>query len=108
MPGEPITPEMKSLAEIDPLIHSPARLAILAHLYVVESLDYVFLMRQTGMTWGNLATHLNKLEAAGYLEIQKKFIGKKPNSLIRLTPEGRAAFRAYKKQLKQVLDDLPD
>jgi len=96
------------LANLDQVIHAPARLMVLAHLYVVESADYIFLMRQTGLTWGNLATHLNKLEEAGYVEVQKSFKGKKPHTTLKMTEQGRAAFHTYKKSLKQVLDDLPD
>ena len=94
--------------EIDNLIHSPARLKILAYLYVVDSADYVFLVHQTGLTWGNLATHLKKLEEAGYLEIEKTFIDKKPHSMVQMTEQGRNAFRDYKKTMQRVLDDLPD
>ena len=100
--------ELHPLADIDQIIHAPARLMVLTYLYVVESADYVFLMRLTGLTWGNLATHLNKLEEAGYVDIQKTFDGKKPKSILRLTEQGRDAFRAYKKSMQQVLDDLPD
>jgi DNA-binding MarR family transcriptional regulator len=102
------SPELHPLADIDQIIHAPARLMVLSTLYVVESVDYVFLMRMTGLTWGNLATHLNRLEDAGYIEIQKTFKGKKPHSTVRLTPQGREAFRRYKNSLRQVLDDLPD
>lgn len=101
-------PELHPLADIDQIIHAPARLMVLTYLYVVESANYVFLMRLTGLTWGNLATHLNKLEEAGYVEVQKSFNGKKPQSILRMTEQGRAAFKAYKKSLRQVLDDLPD
>jgi len=100
--------ELHPLADIDQIIHAPARLMVLTYLYVVESADYVFLMRLTGLTWGNLATHLNKLEEAGYVDIQKTFDGKKPKSILRMTEQGRNAFRAYKKSMQQVLDDLPD
>lgn len=65
--------ELHPLAAIDQIIHAPARLMVLTYLYVVESADYVFLMRLTGLTWGNLATHLNKLVEAGYVDIQKTF-----------------------------------
>ena len=101
-------PELHPLANLDQIIHAPARLMVLTYLYVVESADYVFLMRLTGLTWGNLATHLSKLEEAGYVEVLKTFKGKKPQSILRMTPDGRAAFREYKKSLKQVLDDLPE
>jgi DNA-binding MarR family transcriptional regulator len=96
------------MEEIDTLIHSPARLKILAYLYVVDSADYVFLVHQTGLTWGNLATHLNKLEKAQYLEIIKTFKDKKPHSMVQMTKKGRSAFRDYKLTMQQVLDDLPD
>lgn len=101
-------PELHPLAAIDQVIHAPARLMVLTYLYVVESADYVFLMRLTGLTWGNLATHLARLEEAGYVAINKEFIGKKPHTTIGLTQQGRTAFKEYKKSLQQVLDDLPD
>ncbi|MFN2272630.1 MAG: winged helix-turn-helix domain-containing protein [Anaerolineae bacterium] len=101
-------PQLHPLADIDQVIHAPARLMVLTYLYVVESADYVFLIRLTGLTWGNLATHLAKLEEAGYIAINKEFKGKKPHTTISLTKQGRSAFREYKKSLQQVLDDLPD
>jgi DNA-binding MarR family transcriptional regulator len=100
--------ELHPLADIDPLIHTPARLMILTYLYVVQSADYVFLMHLTGLTWGNLSTHLTRLEKAGYVEIEKEFRGKKPHSIVHLTDHGRTAFREYKESMQQVLDDLPD
>ena len=107
------TPEKGSedrqpLADIDRIIHEPARLMILAYLYVVESADFLFLMRQTGLTGGNLSSHLSKLEAAGYVAIEKKFVDKIPRTLLRLTDKGREAFRVYRQSMKQVLDDLPE
>ena len=103
-----VSEELQPIASIDRLIHEPARLMIMSYLYVVESADFTFLMRQTGLTWGNLSTHLSKLEEAGYIAIKKEFRGKKPHSVIKLTRQGRTAFRKYKKSLQQVLDDLPD
>lgn len=100
--------EHHPLAKIDHVIHAPARLMILVLLYVVESLDYVFLKNQTGLSWGNLSTHLAKLENAGYVVIEKGYQGKKPQSKIELTPQGRKAFKNYKSSLQTVLDDLPD
>ncbi len=100
--------DLHPLAEIDQVIHAPARLMVLTYLYVVESADYTFLLRMTGLTWGNLATHLAKLEDAGYVLIDKGYQGKKPHSTVSLTPQGRAAFREYKRSMQQVLDDLPD
>jgi DNA-binding MarR family transcriptional regulator len=92
---------------IDRLIHEPARLLITAHLYVVDSADYVFLMQNTGLTWGNLSSHLSKLEAAGYVEMTKEFVERKPHTMLRLTEEGRSAFDAYRRQMKALFDDLP-
>ena len=94
------------IANIDRLIHEPSRLTIMAHLYVVESADFLFLIRQTGMTWGNLSVHISKLEAAGYLEVKKEFLGKKPHTVVSLTKQGRAAFEAYRKSMMDVLDRM--
>jgi len=93
--------------EIDRVIHEPARLLITAHLYVVESADYVFLMGNTGLTWGNLSSHLSRLEAAGYVEITKEFVERKPHTMVKLTDEGRTAFDAYRRQMKALFEDLP-
>ena len=107
--SEPLSPpDVRPLADINQVIHAPARLMILAYLYVVESADYVFLMRLTGLTWGNLSTHLAKLEDAGYVVIKKGYKGRKPHTTIRLSNPGRSAFQKYKRSMKQVLDDLPD
>ncbi len=59
------------------------------------------------LTWGNLSSHLSKLENAGYIVIEKEFLGKKPHTMLHLTDDGRAAFEEYRKNMKQVLDDLP-
>ncbi len=95
------------LPAIDRLIHEPARFLVMANLYVVDAADYLFLQRQTGLTWGNISSHLSKLEAAGYVEMVKGFKGKKPHTMLRLTEEGRTAFRQYRDSMRQVLDDLP-
>jgi DNA-binding MarR family transcriptional regulator len=100
--------DLHPLADINQVIHAPARLMVLSYLYVVESTDFVFLTKLTGLTWGNLGTHLSKLEEAGYVLIKKGYVGKKPQTSIRLSSRGRTAFRDYKKSLQKVLDDLPD
>lgn len=97
-----------SMPEIDKLIHEPARLQIMAFLYVVESADFTFLMRQTGLTWGNLSSHMSKLEEAGYIQVVKEFKAKRPNTMLKLSSSGRAAFKHYRQQMLQVLDQLPD
>jgi DNA-binding MarR family transcriptional regulator len=99
---------IKSLTDIDPLIHAPARLMVMTYLYVVESLDFVYLKRVTDLSWGNLSTHLTKLEGAGYVRMQKSFQGKKPQTMIQLTGRGRSAFRNYRDEMQQVLGNLPD
>jgi DNA-binding MarR family transcriptional regulator len=94
--------------EIDKLIHEPARLKILAQLYVVESADFIFLMRQTALTQGNVSGHLSKLEVAKYVKIKKGFAGKRPQTMISLTEKGRSAFKEYVKTMQEVLDALKD
>ena len=66
------------LIAIDKIIHEPARLMLMAYLYVIESADFLFLERQTGLTRGNLSSHISKLERAGYVEVQKEFVNKIP------------------------------
>ena len=105
--GKASNEEQRPIASVDRLIHEPSRFMIMAHLYVVESADFLFLMRQIGLTWGNLSSHLSKLENAGYIAIEKEFLGKKPHTMLRLKEEGRTAFEKYRKNMKQVLNDLP-
>jgi DNA-binding MarR family transcriptional regulator len=98
--------DFQQLAEIDRVIHEPARLLLVATLSVVESADFLFLMNQTKLTRGNLSSHLSKLEAAGYVEIKKEFVEKIPRTLLRLTEEGRNAFVEYRQKMQQVLDSF--
>jgi DNA-binding MarR family transcriptional regulator len=89
---------------IDRLVHSPARLAILTYLSVVEEGDAVYLLNQTGLTWGNLSANVSKLQETGYIEVSKEFKDKKPHTLLKLTDKGRKAFQAYQDQIKGLLD----
>ena len=98
----------QSITNIDRLIHEPARYLIMAYLFVVYSADALFLQRQTELTWGNLSSHLSKLEEVGYVAIIKDFLDKKPHTMLKLTKEGRIAFRNYRENMKQALEDLPD
>jgi DNA-binding transcriptional ArsR family regulator len=93
---------------IDRVIHAPARLMLMTYLYEVENVDFIFLMRLTGLTWGNLSSHLSTLEEAGYVHIQKQFVEKKSHTMIELTDKGRRSFREYKRGLIDVLNELPD
>ncbi len=95
-----------NITDLDKLIHEPARMSIMAVLYVLESADFTFIMNQTGLTWGNLSAHLTKLESAGYVEVEKSFKGKRPNTNLKLTPPGREAFQRYLGQMKQVVKDF--
>lgn len=89
---------------MDRLIHEPARLVLMANLYVVEEADFVFLSRQTGLTAGNISSHMSKLEDGGYVDVDKTFVGRKPRTVYRMTKEGRAAFEQHKAKLAGVLD----
>ncbi len=92
------------IRSLDPLIHAPARLAILTVLSLVEEADFRYLLYATGLTKGNLSAHLSKLEEAGYVTIEKTFRGKIPLTLCRLTPEGRQALEAYRRAMQRILD----
>jgi DNA-binding MarR family transcriptional regulator len=94
--------------DVNKLIHEPARLKILAQLYVVESADFIFIMRQTGMTQGNVSSHLTKLEEAKYVTIEKGYAGKRPQTMISLTNKGRRAFKEYVQKMQTIFDGLLD
>lgn len=100
--------DLSTLTKVDRLVHEPARLAVMALLYVVDSADFTFLMNQTGLTWGNLSAHLSKLEEAGYVLVEKSFVGRRPNTNLRLSQAGREAFRTYRESITGILEDLPD
>jgi len=95
------------IEEIDKVIHEPARMKIMANLYFVESMDAIFLLRQTNLTWGNLATHTKKLEAAEYIEVKKEFIKRKPHTMFILTKKGRDAFETYTIKMKHLFEGFP-
>lgn len=100
-------PGNKNPQTVDRILHEPARTQIAALLYVVENADFIFIMNQTGLTWGNLSSHLAKMEEAGYVEIEKSFKGKRPNTTLRMTDAGRNAFREYARQMKEYFTNLP-
>ena len=87
---------------LDRLIHEPGRLAILTVLSSVRAADFVFLQRTTGLTKGNLSSHLTKLEGAGLVEIHKRFVGKKPNTSAALTPVGKERIAHHWDQLERL------
>lgn len=100
--------DARRLGDLDKLIHEPTRLMIMAFLYVVDSADFVFLQRQTGLTGGNVSSHMARLESAGYVKVEKSFVGKRPQTVFSLTGRGRAAFRDYRETLQEVLLALPE
>jgi DNA-binding MarR family transcriptional regulator len=108
MPARKAGNEKRPVNSIDRLIHEPARYLIMAYLYVVESADALFLQRQTALTWGNLSSHLSKLENVGYVVVKKEFLDRKPHTMLQITDAGRKAFREYRKQMKRTLDSLPE
>jgi len=91
------------MAELDRVIHEPARLLIVALLATVEEADFLYLLKATELTKGNLSTHLAKLEEAEYVEIKKAYRGKIPMTLVRLTPNGLAAFETYREEMTALL-----
>ena len=97
-----------TLTNVDRLIHEPSRSVILAVLTVVKSADFLYLLRETGLTKGNLTVHLSKLEAAGYIKIEKTYRGKLPLTLCSITEQGRLAFENYRHQLKHFLDEVDE
>jgi len=98
---------LEPLSGLDKLVHEPARMMIMAYLYVVESADFLFLLRQTGLTKGNLSSHLIKLDAGGYVHIEKKFVDKIPRTVLKLTETGRRAFDEYRKTMEDLVKKLP-
>lgn len=87
---------------LDRLIHEPARLTLMTALASCRRADFMFLQRLTGLTKGNLSSHLAKLEQAGLVRIEKRFVGRKPNTRLGLTPRGRRAIAEHWKRLEEL------
>jgi DNA-binding transcriptional ArsR family regulator len=97
-----LTP-FKEMARLNRLIHEPARLSVMSALDACTLAEFLFLQELTGLTKGNLSSHLSKLEKAGYLQIDKNFVRKKiPHTSIRITREGKAAIAEYWRQLDHI------
>lgn len=103
--GEPLR---HPLEEIDPVIHAPARLRLMTELAVLSAADFTWLINRTGLTWGNLSSHLARLETAGYVSIEKGYQGRKPRTMVSLTEDGRAAYRRYRDAMQEALAALQD
>ena len=89
--------------QLDRLVHSRIRLAVLSILAAVEDAAFTYLRDQVNTTDGNLSTHMQKLEEAGYVEVDKSFRDRKPQTRYRMTPEGRDAFREYVDRLERIV-----
>lgn len=98
-----MTQQAQEIAQLDRLIHEPARLTIMLILDGVSEADFLYLQREAGFTQGNLSGHLTRLEEAGYVEIEKKFKGKVPLTVCRLTSDGKAALSGYSLRMLGVL-----
>jgi DNA-binding MarR family transcriptional regulator len=96
-----------NVEEIDKLIHEPARLLLMSHLFVVDEADFVFLLDQTGLTAGNISSHMKKLVAAGYVHVSKAFVANRPQTSYSLSKDGRRAYEDYRTNLAEILKKLP-
>jgi DNA-binding transcriptional ArsR family regulator len=94
---------MPELPDLDPVVHGKMRLAVLSLLSGVDEAEFTWLRAQTGSTDGNLGAHMLKLEEAGYVAVEKKFVARKPLTLYRMTDAGRAALERYVASLKTLL-----
>lgn len=94
---------LDALVDINRLVHEPARLLILCNLFVLKSADFLFLLRKTGLTRGNLSAHMRKLETAGYVDVEKTFVDRLPLTVYRITKMGRKELRDYRSRLLQGL-----
>jgi DNA-binding MarR family transcriptional regulator len=103
MPRNKTSKSASKKPEVDRLIHEPARLNIMVCLYIVESGDFLYLKRETGLSWGNLSVQISKLESAGYVKITKEFVEKRPHTVASLTDKGRRAFEDYCTKMQQLV-----
>ena len=92
------------MKELDPILHSQLRLAVMSVLMNVAEADFVYLKEKTESTAGNLSVQIDKLSGAGYISVEKGFVGKRPRTVCRITALGQKAFRDYVETLKQYLN----
>ncbi|HEY1766875.1 MAG TPA: transcriptional regulator [Terracidiphilus sp.] len=97
-----------ALPDLNPVIHGKLRLALLSLLAGVEAAEFTWLRSKTGSTDGNLGAQMMKLEEAGYVTVEKKFVQRKPQTLYRMTETGRHALSEYVQALKQLLGEAMD
>ena len=92
------------MKDLDPILHSQLRLAVMSILMNVDEADFVYLKQRTDSTSGNLSIQIDKLAAAGYIAVEKGFNGKKPRTTCRVTDAGRQAFALYVESLREYLN----
>lgn len=97
-----------TVPEIDAFLHEPARLRLLVFLSVLKQADFMFLLRQSGLSKGNLSVQMGKLEEADLISVDKSFVDNRPRTTFALTEHGRDALRNYKRTMSEVLTALPD
>ena len=95
--------QIQNIADLDRVIHEPGRLMLVALLFAVDRSDFLYLQHETAMNKGTLSSHLSRLEEAGYVEVEKTYRGKVPQTLLRLTAAGRKAFEQYRRNLRGAL-----
>ena len=98
---------IRQVMDIDRLIHEPARLMLMVLLSAVAEADFLYLLNETGLSKGNLSTHLSRLEEAGYINITKSFVGKTTRTVCQMTEDGLAALTAYREQIQAVMAEAP-
>jgi len=96
----------REISDLDKIVHSPTRLKIMLVLMSVEEADFTFISNAAELTRGNLSANLSKLEDAGYVKIEKKFIERVPKTIISITPSGEKALEEYSNLLGPILDAL--
>ena len=89
--------------ELDRLIHEPARLLVVALLAELKAADFSFLQREAELSNGNLSSHMSRLEEAGYVNVEKRFVDRRPQTIYRLTPRGREAWTEYRRTMRRLL-----
>ena len=97
-----MTGSIQNLSGLDRVIHEPARLMLVALLSSIESADFLYLLKESDLTKGNLSVHLSRLEEAGYIQAEKTFRGKIPHTEYRLTSKGKSAFDQYRKNIGSI------
>ena len=92
------------MTDLDPLIHESGRLILVSSLCVVEEADFVWLANRTGFSSGKISSHMTKLDAAGYVDITKEFVDRRPRTTYKLTKKGREAFERYRASIEDLLN----